>query len=120
MDRDAPEVREDPSGVHRDPTALAVEVKKRPGVVAGHVDPMQPASDPATGLVEVRDAGRGELLPGGRQEPIQASGCVRQQRGQPPGGDRRAEGFLQALGGAFHRQVLAAQQYTASAATPGP
>ena len=78
-------------------------MQQRPGVVAGHVDPVQPSRDPATGLIEVRDAGRGELLSGDRQEPLQAGCCVGEQRREPPGGHRRAEGFFQAFGGAFHR-----------------
>ena len=35
VDRDAPEVGQDPGGVHRDPASLAVQVEQRPGVVAG-------------------------------------------------------------------------------------
>ena len=69
-----------------------------------------PPGDPAAGLVEVRDLRRGELLPGDREEPVQAGRRVRQQRGQPTRRHRRSEGFLQALGGAFDRQVLTAQQ----------
>ena len=71
---------------------------------------VQPAGDPTTGLVEVRDLRGGELLAGDGQEPLQTGGRVREQRGQPARGDRGAERFLQALRGAFHRQVLAAQQ----------
>ena len=74
------------------------------------MDPGQSSGDPAAGLLEVRDLRGGELLPGDRQEPIHTSRRVGQQRRQPACRDRGADGVLQALGGAFHRQVLAAQQ----------
>ena len=76
VDRGTTKSREDPAGVHRDPAAFAIEVQQRPGVVAGDVDPVQPSRDPTAGLIEVRNAGCGELLAGDREEPIQTSGCV--------------------------------------------
>ena len=79
---------------------------ERVPVGAGHMDPPQLAVDPAAGLIEMRDLRLGEFLAQQGQEPLQALGCGRQQRGQVAGRDRRPEAVRQALGGAFHRQVL--------------
>ena len=69
MDRNAGEGGQDPGGVHRDPTALGVQVEQRPRLGAGDVNPVQSAGDPAAGLIEVQGRRRGELLPSDREEP---------------------------------------------------
>ncbi len=110
VDCDCGEGWQDPGVVHRDPTAFGVEVEQRPGVGAGDVDPVQPAGDPPTGLVEVSHLSGGQLLADDGQEPLQAGGCVGEQGGRPARRDRRPECLLQAFGGAVHGQVLMAQQ----------
>jgi hypothetical protein len=100
VDCDARERRQDPGRVHRDPTASAIEVEQRPGVVAGDVDPVRPARDPAAGLVEVRHPAPRRAAPGRsrgthRGEPPRsvaartASPWTLRRRTPPPGIPRR-------------------------------
>jgi len=64
VDRDPGEPGQHPAGVDGVLTATTSAVVEGHGVGGRDVDPPQPARDPSTGLVEVRDRCRRQLLTG--------------------------------------------------------
>jgi hypothetical protein len=84
------------------------------------VNPVQPARDPGTGLVEVHHRRAGQPRAHDLDEPGQPGRALGHHTGQRPGGQRRTEHVAQQLRGPIQRQVLVHQQVAHQRPHPGP
>jgi hypothetical protein len=109
---------QDPGVVHRRSAPPGMHAEPAQPRIRRRMDPVQPARHPRAALVKVRDLSPGQQRADPLGEPAQPRRALRGDRGQRPGGHRRAQHLPKQLRGPLHRQVLAHRQVAGQPADP--